>query len=177
MQFLTDKDHKIPKLSQTPFSFHRLSWPWKADPIFPKLSKTFKECVNPLRCETVCTAKVWDSVLAKVWDWSAQTRCETDLHSQGARLCVSQGVRLICTANVWDCLHQPRCETVSAKVWDCVSQGVRLICTAKVWDCLHQPRCQSQSISKEGQMNQSAACVANVLLSVTSQCQDEPVVC
>ena len=33
-----------PQNSQTPLSFHRLSRPWKAYPIFCKLSKTFKDC-------------------------------------------------------------------------------------------------------------------------------------
>ena len=40
---------QIHKLPQTPLSFHRLSRPWKAYPIFPKLSKTFKDCANPVR--------------------------------------------------------------------------------------------------------------------------------
>ena len=57
MQFLTDKlivfpshseDPKIHKPSQTPLSFHRLSRPWKAYPIFPKHSKTFKDCAHPV---------------------------------------------------------------------------------------------------------------------------------
>ena len=38
---------QIHKLSQTPLSFHRLSRPWKAYPIFPTLSKTVRTlCVD-----------------------------------------------------------------------------------------------------------------------------------
>ena len=42
---------QIHKLSLTPLSFHSLSRPWKAYPIFPKLSKTFKDRANPDRAK------------------------------------------------------------------------------------------------------------------------------
>ena len=46
--FPSEWRHKIHKLSQTPLSFHRLSRPWKAYRISPKLLKTFKDCANPV---------------------------------------------------------------------------------------------------------------------------------
>ena len=58
---------QIYKLSQTPLSFHWLSRPWKAYPIFPKLSKTFKDHANPVgaasgRCEHWHGQQVLESV-------------------------------------------------------------------------------------------------------------------
>ena len=58
---------QIHKLSQTPLSFHWLSRPWKAYPIFPKLSETFKDHANPVgaasgRCEHWHGQQVLESV-------------------------------------------------------------------------------------------------------------------
>ena len=59
------------QFSQTPFSFHRLSRPWKVYLISPKLLKTFKDCANPvcrkeIRYEPMVYTAVFDAGVVMV---------------------------------------------------------------------------------------------------------------